>query len=56
VVREGNHIIMRRDTTLGTAEVLALPNHRRIKGSTLRRACLQARVSREDFLQAFERS
>lgn len=31
-----------------------MPNHAQIKGSTLRTICMQAGISREDFLRAFE--
>jgi predicted RNA binding protein YcfA (HicA-like mRNA interferase family) len=35
LVREGNHIAMVRDNPDGTRTPLTMPNHRRIKGSTL---------------------
>ena len=35
--------------------VLVLPNHRRIKGSTLRRICTQAGIARDTFLEAYKR-
>jgi hypothetical protein len=38
----------------GTRTPLTLPNHPRIKGSTLRTICTQARIPREDFIKAFE--
>jgi hypothetical protein len=31
-----------------------LPNHPRLKGSTLRTICNQAGIPREDFLRAYE--
>ncbi len=55
LVREGNHIIMERAGLGGSRSVLTIPNHPRIKGSTLRTACSQAGVPREEFLQAYER-
>ena len=54
VVREGNHIMTRRESPAGSSTV-TLPNHLRIKASTLRTACLQGGVSREEFLRAYER-
>lgn len=54
VVREGNHISMIRENADGTRTPLTLPNHARIKGSTLRTICTQSGITREEFLQAFE--
>lgn len=54
VIREGNHIAMVRENEDGTRTPLTLPNHRRIKGSTLRTICAQAGIPREDFLKAYE--
>jgi hypothetical protein len=31
-----------------------MANHRRIKGSTLRRICTQAGIPRDDFLRAYK--
>ena len=53
VVREGNHIVLERDTPGGRTMILTVPNHARIKGSTLRTACAQAGLSREEFLRAY---
>ena len=36
IVREGNHIAMLRENPDGSRTPLTLPNHRYIKGSTLR--------------------
>ncbi len=54
VVREREHIAMVRENTDGTTTPLTLPGHLVIKGSTLRTICTQARVSRDDFLHAYE--
>ena len=54
VVREGNHIAMLRENPDGKRTPLTLPNHRRIKGATLRTVCNQAGISREEFLEAYE--
>lgn len=45
VVRTGNHISMTRKNADGTKTPLTLPNHDRIKGSTLRIICRQAGIS-----------
>lgn len=56
VVRERDHIAMARDNPDGTQTPLTLPNHPRLKSSTLRTICTQARIPRDDFLQAYEQS
>jgi predicted RNA binding protein YcfA (HicA-like mRNA interferase family) len=53
-VREGNHIAMVRENPDGTRTPLTMPNHRRIKGSTLRTILTQARIPREAFMEAYE--
>jgi predicted RNA binding protein YcfA (HicA-like mRNA interferase family) len=53
MVREAEHIAMRRDNPDGTSTPLTMPNHRRIKRSTLRSICTQAGIPRTEFLQAF---
>jgi predicted RNA binding protein YcfA (HicA-like mRNA interferase family) len=55
LVREGNHISMARDNPDGSRTLLTIPNHRTIKGSTLRTVLTQAGVSREDYLEAYGR-
>lgn len=35
------------------AKVITMPNHSRIKGSTLRAICTQAGIPREEFREAF---
>ena len=54
LVREGNHIAMVRENPDGTRMPLTMPNHRRIKGSTLRTILRQSGISREEFLEAYE--
>jgi predicted RNA binding protein YcfA (HicA-like mRNA interferase family) len=53
VVREQEHIAMIRENEDGTNTPLTMPNHRRIKGSTLRTICMQSGISRREFLEAF---
>ncbi|GIW55440.1 MAG: hypothetical protein KatS3mg082_1844 [Nitrospiraceae bacterium] len=54
LVREGNHIAMVRDNVDGTRTPLTLPNHRRLKGSTLRTILTQSGIPRDEFLNAYE--
>ncbi len=54
LVREGNHIAMRRMNPDGTQIPLTMPNHPHIKSSTLRTILTQADITREDFLAAYE--
>lgn len=53
ILREGNHIVMIRENEDRGRDVLVLPNHRRIKGSTLRRICTQSGIPRNTFLEAY---
>ena len=52
IVREREHIAMVRDNADGTRTPLTLPNHARLKGSTLRTICTHAGIPRDDFLKA----
>jgi len=54
IVREKEHISMIRQNSDGTNTPLTLPNHNRIKGSTLRSICTQSGISRDDFIVAYE--
>lgn len=56
VIREAEHISLRRDNPDGTSTPMTIPNHRTIKGSTLRRICSQAGIDRNAFLAAYARS
>jgi len=40
----------------GTSTPLTMPNHQRLKASTLRTICSQAGIARDDFLVAYERA
>jgi predicted RNA binding protein YcfA (HicA-like mRNA interferase family) len=53
VVREKEHISMERIEHDGTRTPLTMPNHPRIKASTLRIICTQSGISRDDFLSAY---
>jgi predicted RNA binding protein YcfA (HicA-like mRNA interferase family) len=54
IVREGSHVALQRRNSNGTVTPLTMPNHPRIKGSTLRTICRQSDISRQDFLKAYE--
>lgn len=56
LVREREHISMLRDNPDGTLTPLTMPNHARIKSSTLRTICTQAGIHRSEFLSAYEQS
>ena len=53
LVREREHIAMVRENPDGTRTPLTMPNHARIKGSTLRTICTQANIPRNDFMKAY---
>lgn len=55
VVRERAHISMMRRNPDGSETPLTMPNHRVIKGSTLRTICTQAGIGRDEFLEAYEK-
>ncbi len=54
LVREGSHISMLRENPDGSKTPLTMPNHRKIKGSTLRTILTQAGISRDEFLSAYK--
>ena len=56
VVLEREHIAMIRDNDDGTHTPLTIPNHPRIKGSTLRSICSQSGITRDEFLNAYAES
>lgn len=53
VVREGAHISMERENADGSKTPMTLPNHPKLKASTLRTICTQAGITRDDFLRAY---
>jgi len=55
MVREREHISMERTNIDGTKTALTMPNHTKIKASTLRTICTQAGISRNDFLAAYDK-
>ena len=54
LVRAKEHISMTRQNSDGTTTPLTLPNHKLIKGSTLKSICTQSGISRDDFITAYE--
>jgi predicted RNA binding protein YcfA (HicA-like mRNA interferase family) len=56
LAREREHIAMVRENPDGTQTPLTMPNHARLKASTLRRICTQAGIPRNDFLKAYEQT
>ncbi len=56
LVREREHVGMIRENADGTRTPLTMPNHPRIKASTLRTICTQAGIKRDDFLAAYDKT
>ena len=56
MVREGKHISMLRENIDGSKTPLTMPNHPKIKASTLRTICTQSSISRDEFLSAYEKA
>jgi len=56
VVRRGNHIALLRENEDGTRTPMTVPNHRKIKGTTLRTILTQAGIPRDEFLTAYDQS
>ncbi len=56
IVREREHVAMIRENPDGTRTPLTMPNHSRIKSSTLRTICTQSGISRHDFESAYNQS
>ena len=56
VIREKEHISLIRINADGTKTPLTMPNHPKLKSSTLRIICTQAGISRNDFIDAYEKT
>jgi len=56
MIREKEHIAMVRENSDGTKTPLTMPNHPKIKGSTLRHICTQSGITREEFLAAYKKT
>ena len=55
IVREREHISMERINPDGSKTPLTMPNHTKLKSSTLRTICTQTGISRDDFMKAYEK-
>jgi len=55
VIREREHIALERVNPDGSKTLLTMPNHPKIKPSTLRTICTQAGISRDDSLYTYQR-
>ncbi|WP_461832793.1 type II toxin-antitoxin system HicA family toxin [Desulfothermus sp.] len=55
IIREKEHISLIRQNPDGTKTPLTIPNHSKIKASTLRTICTQVGISREEFLNAYNK-
>ena len=56
MVREREHIAMIRQNEDGSKTPLTLPNHSKIKGPTLRAICRQSQISRDEFMEAYDKA
>lgn len=54
IVREKEHISLERKNPDGSKTPLTIPNHPKIKSSTLRTICTQTGISRENFIKAYQ--
>lgn len=55
-VREKEHISMARENPDGSQTPLTMPNHPKIKASTLRTICTQSGIIRDEFLEAYSKA
>jgi len=55
-VREREHISMVRENPDGSKIPLTMPNHPKIKASTLRTICSQSGITRDEFLEAYRKT
>ena len=55
LIREGNHIAILRQNQDGRRTPLTMPNHRKIKSSTLRTILTQSGISRDEFLNIYRK-
>jgi predicted RNA binding protein YcfA (HicA-like mRNA interferase family) len=56
LIREREHISMERINPDGSKTPLTMPNHSKIKSSTLRTICTQSGIPRDDFLRVYEKT
>jgi predicted RNA binding protein YcfA (HicA-like mRNA interferase family) len=53
-VRAGTHVSMARRNQDGSSTPLTMPNHARLKASTIRAICTQSGIARDEFLAAYD--
>ena len=53
IIRMGTHISMVRENQDGNRTSLTMPNHDKIKGSTLRVICRQSSIKKDAFLELY---
>ncbi|MCD6296342.1 MAG: type II toxin-antitoxin system HicA family toxin [Thermotogae bacterium] len=56
IIREREHVSMLRENPDGTKTPLTMPNHSKIKSSTLRTICSQSGIRRDKFLEAYRKA
>ncbi len=56
MIKEREHISMIRENPDGTKTPLTMPNHPKIKASTLRTICTQSGIARDEFITAYDRT
>lgn len=56
VLREREHVSMERRNPDETRTIMTMPNHPKIKAPTLRTICTQSGISRQDFLDAYDKA
>lgn len=56
LVREGSHVSRLERTLTGLRTPLTIPNHLRLKSSTLRTILTHAGIARDDFLRAYDQT
>ncbi len=56
LLREKEHISMVRENPDGSKIPLTMPNHPKIKASTLRTICSQSGITRDEFLEAYKKA
>lgn len=55
-VREKEHLSMVRENPDGSQTPLTMPNHPKIKASTLRTICTQCGITRDEFLEVYNKT
>ena len=55
IVNEKEHISMVRENPDGSRTPLTMPNHPKMKASTLRTICTQSGITRDEFLEAYRK-